>query len=1093
MTAMTVRSDLIEFIQKDLIGPAKGVAEELDDPPKIRYVAGVLFPQECERNESASVSGIEADDEGKNVDPPDDDDALSGNDGLPTRVEGARGSESAAEDDDYDQTITLANTYRPSAMGLSFLVEGSVRELRVQARAAIYETHLIEIEGSEHASRVWRRVPLQIAPSPIPLLQRSAHADEELSPGLKLRAVIRAFRDGRKLVTISLYNTTMQKRKNARVFFQVGFSVVAEDGSHAFPEYATIEGALDDEETALAMLYSSRRAFAVGHGCAANWTPTSGTHTDRLETDVVPAIVVPPIVPYGYEAPGLSMEYLSGRLPDANISAALEDLCGRYEEWILDRERDATEIEPRFRDAASEHLKLCRCALDRMRSGVRLLATDSLAMQAFILTNRVMLMQQHHSRLRRTWSDPWSPLPSRDDYRSDWSARKGYWRAFQIAFVLMTLPGLVPGEVRVDLPHESVSSRDLVDLIWFPTGGGKTEAYLAVTAFSIFTARLYDRERSGCLVLMRYTLRLLTSQQFQRAASLICACELIRRSDPQLFGDHPVSIGLWVGVSLTPNTEPEAVRQLTKLKEDREAKNPFQLLTCPWCGTKLDDPQHLGYADRGGRQIFACPARDCPFSKRESPLPVCVVDESIYANPPTLLIGTVDKFALLAWREKARHLFEVGGGPEVIIQDELHLIAGPLGSMVGLYESVIDYLCSRRGRRPKIIASTATIRRAREQCTALYDRPMFQFPPPGLDASDSYFAVEDAESPGREYMGILPTASSSPLTAQIRTVVALQQGALLVAPPGDDEALDPYWTLIQYFGSIKELGRAATFLTADIPEFLPTMYRRWGVTGAMRRFMRNAEELTSRKDEDEIPKILARLENKYRGGARGSEQALDTVLATNMISVGVDVERLGLMLIVTQPKGTSEYIQASSRVGRKHPGAVVTLYNAGRPRDRSHYEHFRGYHGAFYRHVEPTSVTPFSPPAMLRALHALLVIAGRHIAKWEKPTDLDESNPAFSEFLEYLRARVGRIDADHLPEFDALIRKRLDEWMDNRPKRWGDLGGAREERVLMRAAGTDRSEDDPDSWETPTSMRNVDVECRARVISRYPTVIRGGH
>lgn len=1089
----TVRSDLIEFLRKDLIGPARGDSEELDDPPKIRYVAGVLFPQETESDESGSISGVDSDTEEDSGAPLDDESEPQRPESASVHSDEEQRGEASAEEDDYDQTVTLANSYRPSAMGLSFLVEGRIPELHVRVRAAVYETRLTRVAEDEHERRIWKRVALDIPLHVVPLQGSSDPSDAELASGLKLRCVVRPFEHERRLVTISLYNTTKQKSRNARVFFQVWFDVAAADGSAAFPEYVTLPGKLDDEEAALAMLYSERRAFAVGHGCAANWTPTRGTHTDHLETDVMPSIVVPPIEPYGYDAPGLSMEYLSGSDPEADIPAALEDLCARYEKWIVKREEEATEVDPDFRRPAAEHLELCRCALGRMRRGVRLLATDHRAMEAFTLTNRVMLMQQHHSKLRRKWSAPWISLPSQDSYRSDWNAKKGYWRAFQIAFVLMTISGLVPGEDRVDLPGESASSRDLVDLIWFPTGGGKTEAYLAVTAFSIFTARLYDRERRGCLVLMRYTLRLLTSQQFQRAASLVCACEMVRRSDPKRFGDNPISIGLWVGVSLTPNNEPDAIEKLRKLKEDfGDAKNPFQLLSCPWCGTALDDPEHLGYVDRGARQIFACPAAGCPFSRRETPLPVCVVDESVYADPPTLLIGTVDKFALLAWRERAGRLFEVGGGPEVIIQDELHLIAGPLGSMVGLYEAAIDYLCSRRGRRPKLIASTATIRRAREQCKALYDRPMFQFPPPGLSASDSYFAVEDTSAPGREYVGILPTASSSPLTAQIRTVVTLQQGALMVAPPGDDGALDPYWTLIQYFGSIKELGRAATFITADIPEFLPTMHRRWGITGTTRRFMLSSEELTSRKDEDEIPKILARLETSYRSGAKPSEQALDTVLATNMISVGVDVARLGLMLIVTQPKGTSEYIQASSRVGRRHPGAVVTLYNSGRPRDRSHYEHFRSYHGAFYRHVEPTSVTPFSPPVMIRALHALLVIAGRHIAKWGKPADIDEGNPKFSAFLDYLRARVLRIDADHLPEFDALIRKRLDEWNDNRPKLWGDLSGSRDERVLMRPAGTDPSDDDPESWETPTSMRNVDVECRARVIARYPATVRGG-
>jgi hypothetical protein len=589
---------------------------------------------------------------------------------------------------------------------------------------------------------------------------------------------------------------------------------------------------------------------------------------------------------------------------------------------------------------------------------------------------------------------------------------------------------------------------------------------------------------------MRYTLRLLTSQQFQRAASLICACEVLRRENEQMLGTAPITLGLWVGKSLTPNDEDEALRKLDRLaKKKGGAKNPFQLLSCPWCGTELDNPEDLGYIDGGGKHLFVCPNHGiCPFSKRSSPLPVCVVDETIYEHPPSLIIGTVDKFAMLAWRDRAGQIFDVGGGPDLIIQDELHLISGPLGSMVGLYEGVIDHLCSRRGRRPKIIASTATIRRAAEQCRALYDRPMFQFPPPGLDASDSYFAYEDPNSAGRQYVGFLPTASSSPLTAQIRGVVALQQGVPLMAGPETPaESLDPYWTLVQYFSSLKELGRAATFITADIPEFLPTMHRRYEVAPTARRWMRLSEELTSRKSEDEIPKILKRLEVAYRPGRKRYEQALDTVLATNMISVGVDIDRLGVMMVVTQPKATSEYIQASSRVGRSRhsPGLVFTLYNSGRPRDRSHYEQFRGYHEAFYGAVEPTSVTPFSPPALDRALHAVLVIAGRHVAKWSSPDDFDAKDEAFAGFLDFLRARVQAVDEDHLADYDTTLKARLEEWKERLPRRWGDLFKRKPGRVLMRTAGSPSLDDDDDSWETPTSLRNVDVDCDADVITRY--------
>lgn len=1084
-----VRGNLFQFFVRDLVGPAHGEEEKLEESPKIRYGAGILFPQESERNESDAVNGVEG-----GTDEGDESEVLPEGDSNSAAGKGKKARSVDTDESSYDDTVTLANTFRPSAIGLSFMVDADCAALMVEARAATYKSGSEDVErpdGTMRSNTTWTRAKLPLEPVTITLEQ--ATSDLSIAPGLSLRVVARAPRQGGRLVTMSLYNTTFDRSRSATTFFQVGFRVRAPDQSPVFPEYRTLEGIPeDDEETALRMLYRKRRVFGAGHGCAASWTSGDELRAHTLETSVIPSVRVPPVVPLSFRAQCLDMEYLAGSCdaPSRDIPAALEELCTRYERWILDRRTELSSLDGRFQSAARRHLSFCETALNRMRSGIQLLAEDDAALRAFMLVNKAMLMQQTHARLRRTLSDDWEELPGHDQYTSVWGGEKtrtvGYWRAFQIAFVLLNLRGLVPGEHRVQVDNGDVLERELVDLIWFPTGGGKTEAYLGVTAFVIFTSRMYDRDRCGCRVLMRYTLRLLTSQQFQRAASLVCACELIRRNDPATFGDTPISIGLWVGMSLTPNDETDALNKLRALnRRGREAKNPFQLLSCPWCGTELDNPDKLGYVDRNGRQVFQCPASQCPFGSRAACLPVRVVDESIYREPPTVLIGTVDKFAMLAWRPDAGTILQAGGGPDLIIQDELHLISGPLGSMVGLYEGVIEYLCSSGKRRPpKIIASTATIRRAEQQCRQLYDRPMLQFPPPGLDASDSFFAAEDPEGIGHMYVGFLPTAASSPLTAQIRSVVALQQGALSGSDAQHDEELDPYWTLVQYFGSLKELGRAATFITADIPEFLPTMHRRYQITGDERRFVRNAEELTSRKNEDEIPKILKRLEQPYRANSRPFAQALDTVLATNMISVGVDVDRLGLMMIVTQPKGTSEYIQASSRVGRRHPGLVVTLYNAGRPRDRSHYEQFVGYHQAFYRYVEPTSVTPFSPPAMTRALHAVLVIAARHVCGWKRPDEVNWDSPEFNEFLEFMRSRVRKLDTDHESEFEHLLNDKMTDWVGRLPDSWGSLARKRDERALMRVAGSPPLDDD-DAWETPTSMRNVDVECEARVIPRY--------
>lgn len=1082
-TATEIRAALIEFIRRDLIGPANGPTEELEDQPRVRYGAGALFPQDSRPNESAAVGGIEEEE-----DTPAIRRTARRDEVIETDEPKVHGVASLADEPDDDEPVTFANALRPSAMGISFVLADPNTPLVADVEAAVYEPFQLPAgdgEARQFLETKWKRKPLEL--SPVTIGVALSKSTVTLADGLCLRVTPRTLTGGRSLITVTVYNSTKGHAKDARTFFQVRLRVTASSGEAVFAEYPRTAGiSAGEEDLAIALLYRNRRVFAVGHGCAADWSPM-GDSANCVIAEAFPSVMLPPIVPLEGREPQLSMQFLS-TAPRADVVAALLEFRSSYDAWITNREAEVNALPARLQNIGRKHLELCRVASSRVASGVAVLEASKVALDCFQLMNQAMLMQQAHSRLRRSLSDPPSRLPA--EYLSMASSGKGYWRAFQLAFILIVLPGIADGEDVVRIGREQIESRELVDLIWFPTGGGKTEAYLGVTAFTLFFTRSKEPAREGCRVLMRYTLRLLTSQQFQRAASLICACEILRRDREQTLGKAPITIGLWVGMSLTPNDESEALRKVAKLAAKKgEAKNPFQLLSCPWCGTELDSGDELGYCDGGGRQLFVCPNDDaCPFSKLSSPLPVCVVDQTIYRDPPSLIIGTVDKFAMLAWKEEAGRIFDVGDGPDLIIQDELHLISGPLGSMVGLYEGVIDYLCSRRGRRPKIIASTATIRRAPEQCRALYDRPMFQFPPPGLDASDSYFAFEDQTSPGRVYVGFLPTASSSPLTAQIRGVVALQQGVTLVGGPGTAaDVLDPYWTLVQYFSSLKELGRAATFVTADIPEFLPTMYRRYQVEGDARRRMQFAEELTSRKNEDEIPKILERLQVAYNPAKNGSEPPLDTVLATNMISVGVDVDRLGVMMVVTQPKATSEYIQASSRVGRsaRGPGLVFTLYNSGRPRDRSHYEQFRGYHEAFYGAVEPTSVTPFSPPALDRALHAVLIIAARHVAKWSSPEEFDENDEAFDAFLRFFRARVASVDDDHLESFERAVKTKLKEWADREPSVWGYLSHPKPGLALMRPAGSSPSDDDDGSWETPTSLRNVDVDCGAEVITRY--------
>jgi Helicase conserved C-terminal domain len=1101
-----IREALIRFLKRELYGPADDELEVLDDPPTKRYIAGVLFPAQQITDPDDGPVGEEEDAAEETLSASVSDVFDVGDEGAEEGVPLDRPPRGGDDEPGHDEPILLANAYQPSAVGLTCVLAPGEHELIVTPHAAVYRSRKAPPTSKGFEPTVWEREPLALEAHRLKLddFPLDSHSRVLVLDRLSLRVVARKLGDGARLVTVSLYNET-PGRKDRPVFakdcfYQVGFEVTGAPDSLPFCELPPAHRPLDDPEAgSLALLYRNRRTFARGHGCAVDWGADHNGRTDSIFTSIIPASKVAPLEPLAGNEAWLSMEVLSreadeGAAPE--IPRLLRNLTAGYAHWIDRRLAELARVDNHFRGTARRHLDLCRKALDRMEHGIEVLERHGLARQAFMLANRAMLMQQYHyRRSRRTLGELWEPLP--EVYRSHHDEDvTGYWRSFQLAFILMNLAAFVE--------EEGEQTREIVDLIWFPTGGGKTEAYLGLAAYVIFLRRLRRPSNAGCTVLMRYTLRLLTAQQFQRASALLCACESLRREYPGKFGDTPFSIGLWVGSELTPNRRSEAIEKLNKLASgDGRGDNPFQLLTCPWCGTALDHEGSLGYqrvpvrtGDRTHTVKFICPERRCDFSNRERPLPVLVIDEDIYEVPPTLLIGTVDKFAMLAWYGQAGTLFghadpDENGPPELIIQDELHLISGPLGSMVGHYEATIEALCSRGGQLPKIVASTATIRRAAEQCHALYNREAFQFPPPGLDASDSYFSSEDRSAAGRLYVGLFPSAASSPVTAHVRVAAALLQGIRLVLLPEglDESARDPYWTLVQYFGSLRELGRASSLMEDEVPEYLDAMGRRLGLKGAERRWLGRPFELTSRRGPSEIPEILEHLGIPYPSAADG-RRPLDTLLATNMISVGVDIGRLGIMLVVGQPKTTSEYIQASSRVGRtaSAPGIVVTLYNTGKPRDRSHYEHHRSYHDSFYRHVEPTSVTPYSLPVLERALPAQLVIAGRHLAHLASPEKLDLEDPAILQFQEGLKNRIKVIDPDHTQALAHRLQTRLKEWNETKPREWGRLLDLPENQPLMYPAGSEpREEWGGIAWSVPTSMRNVDAECQARVLPRYPT------
>ncbi|SFQ77617.1 helicase-related protein [Amycolatopsis rubida] len=1076
--------------------------------PTTRYGVGVLFNPQSPTENGTSNTDEDSIPQDKEM-PEADFEKLSAS--LNASLQGA--NTRTADDDDFD--LGNANTYRPNTMGITcqvWLPAGS----RVELSGTFGRYHELTVHiGS--AERSWyRREPVTIR-SIFTAADLTAHPGrrtvrEDVSQGervgdegldIAVGAYSRPIGDNTddRLITFYVENRT-RGRKDLASLFQSGFKVTAQDGAAILPYRSAAEDLSDDPEKAsIAMLYRHHKMYAVGHGCAADWGGEVGG--DRLtwaEATVLPTFETPSITPViklrDRSELLVDMRALADdrQLPQARQQ--IDTLLAAYQEWIEDRRNEIAKLPAHMMPTAETHLSECEAALHRMRAGWRLVEDSHDVRKAFQLANRAMLTQQSRSSepVRNLTLGPegefiFSGAPPTSEPHNG----RGFWRPFQIAFFLAVLDSIADSDSEY---------RDTVDLIFFPTGGGKTEAYLAVAAFTIFLRRLRDQTDTGTEVFMRYTLRLLTTQQFLRASALICAMEELKERTPEL-GEEEFSIGIWVGGTSTPNNRKDAVSKLAKMPSG--AENPFLLLRCPWCNAAFGAirDQQAGrkkYAIAGYRKIgasvrFQCSDSKCHFSRR--PLPVYVVDDDLYAARPSLVIGTVDKFALLAWKPDARALFGLDSAgrrnaspPGLIIQDELHLISGPLGSMSGLYEAVIEDLCinddSPSPTKPKIVASTATIRRYREQVRNLYGRKDTRlFPPHGLTADNSFFATwarrEDGSLlHGRRYLGVHGPGLGSMQTAQVRTASALLQAPMEL--PANER--DPWWTCLTFFNSLRELGNTLTLFQADIPTYLGGVNNRDGLDRNHQRWPRRPLELTSRLRNDEVPRAIAALEVGL-----GEQGCIDVCLASNIIEVGIDIDRLSLMTVVGQPKTTSQYIQVTGRVGRRweeRPGLVVTLYGAAKPRDRSHYERFRTFHERLYAQVEPTSVTPFALPVLERAVHAALVAYVRQRGPQSLkpyPVPADEIDRA----ADLLRQRARLLDGVDLDDLDRVLARRVNQWKHWERTKWDanpDRGDPN--NGLIRYPGTTVEEKVRGrTWETPTSMRNVDANCRIEVTSSY--------
>jgi hypothetical protein len=1035
--AVGVRKNLVRYLRTQYLGPMGGPTEVIGSRPDHTYLVGTLYPQ------GPSAEQLYGDTLGAD-----------------------------SHDDELDEPIEMANSWHPASAAVSFLHDAP--RLICQVKAGTYEK--AQDPGDRPGRAGWARrgwgdeVEFRA--------DGSSHENKiELFEGrAKLVCVWRRTGDA-WLVTVALENAFEHDEAESPTpvemcLFQVKVTCRTE-GGRVLPYPTSADLSEDPEDQELRLLYRTRRVHGVGHGCSVNWKKDPDGEVRTVRTEMLPSVVVRGVSPPKGGGDVLRIARLADESVD--VDTFCEDLTAFvnvYEGWIGNRRTDAAGLDVRYAPAATRILERMQRAAGRMHEGIALLRNDPTCLLAFRLANAAMyeqILQTGHTREHPGVLD--APLETRDE------VDEPRWRHFQLGFQLLSLASTA---------NATHPDRDVVDLIWFPTGGGKTEAYLGLAAFEMIRRRLVDGTRGGgTAVLTRYTLRLLTSQQFQRAATLICALERLREDRPELRDTPHFSIGLWVGSDATPNDYATAHDLATNLRQAQIPENPFQLQTCPWCATPvIPDRRHLGpgdgrpspaYGIRSTKHTFEffCPHDQCPFHEQ---LPVSVIDDQIFSEPPTLLLATVDKLARLPWVADAGAPFGRGSSPfaapSLVIQDELHLLSGPLGTTVALYEAAVHSLLSWSGSRPKIVASTATIRAAKQQVRSLYGARTQLFPPSGLDADDSWFARTDESEPGRLYMGLMPQAFTQ-ASATILSSVALLQAPGVLKLTG--KALDAYWTVVVYHNSLRELGRTVTQVRDDVDSMLQARQ-------VSDRSLRGdgVVELTSNVPAEQLPKIINRLEQDVE-----SKDVVDVLATTNMLSVGIDIGRLGVMLVNGQPKTTSEYIQATSRVGRdKVPGLVVTLLRANKPRDRSHYEGFRAYHDSLYRHVEPTSVTPWSLASRLRSLRAAFVLLVRHGAGLRHNEDAGQfsmDDPGVARALRRLAAVAAVADPDEAAVSERELQRIAREWQDRAAAvtaRGETLAYRSKDRpALLKDFGAGG-----EGWPVMHSMRSVDRQVRVLAV-----------
>lgn len=1169
-----MRDELAAKIKSYILGPYNGEEEKISFRPLNLYTTGILYPQV--KNQELQSSEQDRTDNEINSEKKEDD---SENIIEKKSDKIINNLQKENDDSNYDDELKLATNFSPSSMGFSFIVEdnsefklaycfGRYKRKEDKGNGVSWLRNHVSGEFSCRLKDECFEIDNQ------PVKEKWIFNEDDYK--VKLVFFVRrgsTQSNTKKLITVSLINDLIssygEQRKDALCVFQPSLKVFSEKPSFCFFEDNTDYSLQSDDSESLntALLFRNYKVFAMGHGVSVDWKEHENFATE-VTTEVMPEQLVKGVK---FEVPGdskvLEMKRLAG--PDYNLNLSEQQLrksflefANQYHKWIKQKNDELAllQIDENLKKQGQKNLDQCERLHERLLKGINLIFTDSKIKRAFYDANKAMFMQRVMSSFASWRRDKKSVIPGTEKYEDlhlpDFSELPSggrnesenecrvfaKWRPFQLAFVLSQIEGIVKPES---------ADRDTTDLIWFPTGGGKTEAYLGLIAFTLFYRRLREDnpdKGAGVSVMMRYTLRMLNLDQFQRANILISACEIIRSKNENEYGKIRFSSGIWVGSSLTPNKYKDKQgdvdygynSNLEKYIENVEKGNSLNVLyspflfNCPCCGNRLIKEKtkdgnvvgEWGYfrpfklRDKKyptGDYLVSCTNRNCHFftdklkvtpnnitSVKERCFPFFTVDEEIYRQRPSLLFGTVDKYAQIAWKRDSAKLFNLdidnnnqllNPGPELIIQDELHLIGSSLGTIYGLFEYAVDKLCSLCNVKPKIVGATATVKNAKMQCERLYNRKYFmQFPPPGIDADDSFYMKKNEEdTTARKYVGFMSSGFTS-------TTSVIRLASVLMETPNvfdvSNSLLDRYYTLLVYFNSLKELGKFRTFIDDDI-----SANRRFLASQVFHKIHQNYSgrdiELSSAMSADDITNALEnlkkeKLQNELRDdklisylrkkGIRSKLDWLETInkketmstaffkkldlkyadeyllnksafdnflenyylqensntvkvaTATNMIATGVDIPRLNLMLINGHPKSSSEYIQASSRVGREDAGLIFSFYSATKNRDRSHYENYKSFHQAFYQYVEPASVTPHSQPAMEKILPTIL-IALIWIIQRKSSEESFEYNNNIASFIEEIRyeiaCRFGNKSEDY---FNDIIEEIIKKWQSLAPK-----------------------------------------------------------